>query len=454
MLPSDIETFIDIRANDWRDAAQRAVDRVVTTDRIERLTGVAVVQALKEALGACWLFSSIVPHPVFATLLAAAEAVADGFVNIEIERRRRDARQLRRLILRNFGRSLNEQKTLLVKEMITFGQSEYAAALRGERDYLPDRLHMLKNVIMAHTFRYELIDWSFSTWRFDENKLERSLYTTLLAELYRFVSDLRGYVICARQHQVLADLLYWEPQIGIVNSVYLGNQRGQQSSASLDSAAAGFLPQGDGYGLPYWVIIGAAYHWHTNRMPWVAQVTYHSNPLTTSATYSITIHRPGSHSPNFQIDPDAHSPLDDHLPNRPNRSYPSKGRRYKEALPANNKATYEGSRKRFIKHFSVKTRQRTVASRRRLLAVAEAHPNPTWEQINPGAGSTGSGATSQREQETYVVVRGDSLWKIAKRKYGDGRKWRRIYAANRELIGSNPNLIHPGQQLVIPAESG
>lgn len=31
---------------------------------------------------------------------------------------------------------------------------------------------------------------------------------------------------------------------------------------------------------------------------------------------------------------------------------------------------------------------------------------------------------------TYVIMRGDSLWKIAKAKYGDGRMWKKIKAAN------------------------
>jgi nucleoid-associated protein YgaU len=53
---------------------------------------------------------------------------------------------------------------------------------------------------------------------------------------------------------------------------------------------------------------------------------------------------------------------------------------------------------------------------------------------------------------TYKVVRGDSLWKIAKRFYGEGSKWRKIYDANKKVIGKNPNLIYPGQKLVIPDE--
>lgn len=51
---------------------------------------------------------------------------------------------------------------------------------------------------------------------------------------------------------------------------------------------------------------------------------------------------------------------------------------------------------------------------------------------------------------TYVVKPGDSLSKIAKELYGDAKRWPEIYEANKALIGDNPNLIHPGQKLVIP----
>lgn len=51
---------------------------------------------------------------------------------------------------------------------------------------------------------------------------------------------------------------------------------------------------------------------------------------------------------------------------------------------------------------------------------------------------------------TYTVVKGDSLWKIAKKHYGDPLKWPVIYNANKDKI-RNPNRIYPGQVLVIPA---
>ncbi len=51
--------------------------------------------------------------------------------------------------------------------------------------------------------------------------------------------------------------------------------------------------------------------------------------------------------------------------------------------------------------------------------------------------------------KTYTVKKGDSLWRIAGRVYGNPFKWPRIYQANKEKIKS-PNKIYPGQVLKIP----
>lgn len=53
--------------------------------------------------------------------------------------------------------------------------------------------------------------------------------------------------------------------------------------------------------------------------------------------------------------------------------------------------------------------------------------------------------------QTYTVVKGDCLWNIAKKFYGNGSKYTVIYDANKGVIGGNPNLIYPGQVLTIPA---
>jgi len=48
---------------------------------------------------------------------------------------------------------------------------------------------------------------------------------------------------------------------------------------------------------------------------------------------------------------------------------------------------------------------------------------------------------------TYKVVKGDCLWNIAVRAYGDGFRWVEIARANNL---TNPNLIHPGNLFKIP----
>lgn len=52
-------------------------------------------------------------------------------------------------------------------------------------------------------------------------------------------------------------------------------------------------------------------------------------------------------------------------------------------------------------------------------------------------------------KRTYTVKRGDCLWNIAKRFYGNGSAYTKIYDANTNKI-ANPNLIYPGQVFVIP----
>ena len=58
-------------------------------------------------------------------------------------------------------------------------------------------------------------------------------------------------------------------------------------------------------------------------------------------------------------------------------------------------------------------------------------------QIPPGTGDTCG----------YTVQGGDSLWNIAQRNLGSGPNWRDIYNTNRDAVGDNPDLIHPGLEL-------
>jgi nucleoid-associated protein YgaU len=56
-----------------------------------------------------------------------------------------------------------------------------------------------------------------------------------------------------------------------------------------------------------------------------------------------------------------------------------------------------------------------------------------------------------------TVRRGDSLWSITARHLGPGASdaeialaWPRWYAANRDVIGADPDQLVPGQQLYPP----
>ena len=64
--------------------------------------------------------------------------------------------------------------------------------------------------------------------------------------------------------------------------------------------------------------------------------------------------------------------------------------------------------------------------------------------------TTNNTAASKPSGQNYTVKRGDCLWNIAKKYYGNGSKYTTIYNANRDKI-KNPNLIYPGQVLWIPA---
>lgn len=67
-------------------------------------------------------------------------------------------------------------------------------------------------------------------------------------------------------------------------------------------------------------------------------------------------------------------------------------------------------------------------------------------------GYPGGGRRAPRKQLIHIVQPGDWLSKIAQKYYGDMNRWPEIYnyPKNKEQIGNNPDLIKPGQELVIP----
>ena len=86
-------------------------------------------------------------------------------------------------------------------------------------------------------------------------------------------------------------------------------------------------------------------------------------------------------------------------------------------------------------------------------AKPAAAPAPAGGAAAPAAAKPQAvpvAAPAAAEGETYVVQKGDSLSKIAKHHLGDANAWKKIYEANKAVIGDNPDKIFPGQKLKLP----
>ena len=70
--------------------------------------------------------------------------------------------------------------------------------------------------------------------------------------------------------------------------------------------------------------------------------------------------------------------------------------------------------------------------------------------VEPVRETTSTNSPEPKQETTYTVKKGDCLWNIAKKFYGNGSKYTKIYEANKDKI-TNPNLIYPNQVLVIPS---
>jgi len=62
-----------------------------------------------------------------------------------------------------------------------------------------------------------------------------------------------------------------------------------------------------------------------------------------------------------------------------------------------------------------------------------------------------SAPAAEVQVEYYEIVSGDTLWAIAKKFYGDGNLYMKIFEANREVI-KDPDKIYVGQKIRIPKD--
>jgi nucleoid-associated protein YgaU len=94
----------------------------------------------------------------------------------------------------------------------------------------------------------------------------------------------------------------------------------------------------------------------------------------------------------------------------------------------------------------------------RATAPSEAAMNKAWDQIklvDPNYGDLAADIKVDESNqapatETYTVKSGDSLWRIAQHKLGDGNRYMEIFYANRDKMDSPQSVIHPGDELNIP----
>lgn len=74
-----------------------------------------------------------------------------------------------------------------------------------------------------------------------------------------------------------------------------------------------------------------------------------------------------------------------------------------------------------------------------------------YKMPNLDFSDTDVGKKAATAQKTHTVDKGESLWAIAENELGDGKRWKEIYEANKDVIGDNPDLIKPGQELKLPS---
>jgi 5'-nucleotidase len=92
----------------------------------------------------------------------------------------------------------------------------------------------------------------------------------------------------------------------------------------------------------------------------------------------------------------------------------------------------------------------------KVTSLAEVPPEPSRTALAPAPASfrpvsppapVRPAAVAPTAGRTYVVQKGDSLWSIARKLYGDGKRSRDIAQANRL---ADPNKLKIGQVLTIP----
>lgn len=85
-------------------------------------------------------------------------------------------------------------------------------------------------------------------------------------------------------------------------------------------------------------------------------------------------------------------------------------------------------------------------------STEQIKPKADFSGVQSIVSSTESITGGTGAEQSYTVVSGDNLSKIAKHFYGHANHWHAIYDANRDQL-DDPDKIKPGQVLKIPASN-
>jgi LysM repeat protein len=106
----------------------------------------------------------------------------------------------------------------------------------------------------------------------------------------------------------------------------------------------------------------------------------------------------------------------------------------------------EDSKNGFDVNVEIKLKQyRDYGTKTVNVTIKQDKPVATVQNTRPAETSP----TPKVTPKTHKVVSGDTLWGLAKKYYGDGSKYMKIFNANTGIL-KNPNLIYVGQVLTIP----
>ena len=90
------------------------------------------------------------------------------------------------------------------------------------------------------------------------------------------------------------------------------------------------------------------------------------------------------------------------------------------------------------------------ATRPPLVSPASSPPPAATTSASGASTSAPSSSATSGPEESYEVQPGDTLLSISEQFYSDPTKWRRIYDANKDVIGSDPDKLKVGAKLKIP----